>query len=243
VLTIPGTFASGLLANTTLRHLALVWLVFAVVDITLANVGADFAVADRLYQLEGNGWNWKDNIWLSAVLHEGGRGVSEAMGLATFVALAYACCSKAHRWLIRPLGYLFLSVALSTLSISILKGLTHMDCPWSLTRYGGETPFIGLLELRPLSLGSPQCFPAGHASAGYAWLALFFFLTVTAPRWRWWGLCFGLLMGIVFGVAQQLRGAHFLSHDIWTGVICWSVSSVLYIVMFIQTTHGSLING
>jgi hypothetical protein len=28
-------------------------------------------------------------------------------------------------------------------------------------------------------------------------------------------------MGVVFGATQQLRGAHFLSHDLWTAAICW----------------------
>ena len=31
----------------------------------------------------------------------------------------------------------------------------------------------------------------------------------------------GLVDGTGFGVAQQLRGAHFLSHDLWTAAICW----------------------
>ena len=31
----------------------------------------------------------------------------------------------------------------------------------------------------------------------------------------------GLVIGISFGLAQQLRGAHFLSHDVWSAAICW----------------------
>ena len=66
------------------------------------------------------------------------------------------------------------------------------------------------------------CFPAGHASAGYAWMALYFFFLATRPQWRWLGLAVGIVLGLLFGVVQQLRGAHFLSHDLWTAVICWS---------------------
>lgn len=51
-----------------------------------------------------------------------------------------------------------------------------MECPWDLTRYGGDLPFVGLLERRPADMPDTACFPAGHASAGYAWLALYFFL-------------------------------------------------------------------
>jgi membrane-associated PAP2 superfamily phosphatase len=28
----------------------------------------------------------------------------------------------------------------------------------------------------------------------------------------------------VFGIDQQLRGAHFLSHDLFTAMICWAVA-------------------
>jgi len=36
----------------------------------------------------------------------------------------------------------------------------------------------------------------------------------------------------VFGVSQQLRGAHFASHDVWTLTICWIVALLLHRAMF-----------
>lgn len=53
-------------------------------------------------------------------------------------------------------------------------------------------------------------------------MALYFFLLATRPRWRWVGLAVGVSLGVLFGATQQLRGAHFLSHDLWTAVICWA---------------------
>jgi membrane-associated PAP2 superfamily phosphatase len=35
----------------------------------------------------------------------------------------------------------------------------------------------------------------------------------------------------VFGIGQQLRGAHFLSHDVATALICWLLSLGLYLVV------------
>jgi membrane-associated PAP2 superfamily phosphatase len=29
-------------------------------------------------------------------------------------------------------------------------------------------------------------------------------------------------IGLLFGIAQQVRGAHMLSHDLFTLAICWS---------------------
>jgi len=37
-------------------------------------------------------------------------------------------------------------------------------------------------------------------------------------------LPFGLLAGTVFGLAQQLRGAHFISHDVASLAVCWGVA-------------------
>jgi hypothetical protein len=34
-------------------------------------------------------------------------------------------------------------------------------------------------------------------------------------------------LGLLFGTTQQLRGAHFLSHDIWTFALCWSINALL----------------
>ena len=42
----------------------------------------------------------------------------------------------------------------------------------------------------------------------------------------WWlrGLLgASLLAGFILGGAQQVRGAHFMSHTLWTGWLCWTV--------------------
>jgi membrane-associated PAP2 superfamily phosphatase len=75
------------------------------------------------------------------------------------------------------------------------------------------------------------CFPAGHSSAGFAWVSLYFFALLARPAWRWRGLAVGLVAGGVFGLAQQLRGAHFLSHDLWTLATCWALSLGLYLLV------------
>lgn len=69
--------------------------------------------------------------------------------------------------------------------------------------------------------GSGQCFPAGHATTGFAFVGGFFALRHARPRlarvWLWSALTFGMVLGI----GQQLRGAHFMSHTLWTGWLCW----------------------
>jgi len=33
-----------------------------------------------------------------------------------------------------------------------------------------------------------------------------------------------LAAGLVLGLAQQARGAHFMSHTLWSGWVCWCVA-------------------
>ncbi|MCK2184276.1 phosphatase PAP2 family protein [Halomonas getboli] len=208
-------------------RLLLAWAGFAALMLAFARLGLDFRLADLFYRLEGGEWSLHHDVITEAVLHEGGRNLSQAMGGVVILSLALSHGLASLRAWRRPLWFLFLAVAGSTLAVSTLKHLIPMECPWDLTRYGGWAPFIGLFETRPVDFPDTACFPAGHASAGYAWIALYPFLAAVRPRWRGWGLAVGLGLGLAFGVAQQLRGAHFLSHDLWTLMLCATISAVL----------------
>ncbi|KAF1690284.1 hypothetical protein CSC64_11565 [Pseudoxanthomonas koreensis] len=193
--------------------------------------GGDQLLADRIYAWGGHGWPLR-RAWLTdTVIHVHGRNLNAAAWLVLAMAWSGAMASRAWRPWRRPLGYLLLATLLSCLVVAWTKSWTNMDCPWDLARYGGQRQFVGLFELRPLGMSRGRCFPSGHASAGYAWLALYFFLMAVAPRWRWIGLAAGIAGGLVFGISQQLRGAHFLSHDIVTAGVCWSIALGLYATM------------
>ncbi|OLO08440.1 hypothetical protein BTW08_06805 [Salinicola sp. MH3R3-1] len=187
----------------------------------------DFHIADYLYLWEGGQWLLRDNVIAKAVFHDGGRVLSESMGVVLIVLTVTAFLKRGLSHWRRPLLYLIAAVTASTVTVSLIKNAISMDCPWDLTRYGGDLPYIGLFEARPSGMPDTACFPAGHASAGYAWVALYFCLALMAPRWKPLGLAVGLGMGLAFGIDQQLRGAHFLSHDLFTLMICWSCSTTL----------------
>ncbi|APP77026.1 hypothetical protein BJD12_19390 [Xanthomonas vesicatoria ATCC 35937] len=220
------------------RHL---WLPLAGVLLAsalLMGAGGDQWVADALYRLEGGHWLLKDHWFTSGAIHRVGRGLSTASGVSVVILAVTAWCKPRLRKLRWPLTYLAASVALSTSLVSLLKSWTAMDCPWDLSRYGGTRAMIGLFESRQGTAAS-GCFPAGHASAGYAWVALYFCALSLRPAWRLPGLSAGLVAGLIFGVAQQLRGAHFLSHDVWSLAVCWLTALALYRVMLAQPHRTS----
>lgn len=222
----------GFVARTLLIPLALVALASGVL---MAGNG-DQWLADQFYRWQGGQWALKEAWWTSHLIHRGGRNLVWFAALLVILALIRSSLDARWQPLRRPLLYLLLAVALSSGLVALLKTWTQMDCPWDLQRYGGLHPFIGLFQQRPVTLGHTACFPAGHAGSGYAWVALFFFMREVRPQWRWPALLIALTVGAVFGIAQQLRGAHFLSHDLWSLAISWTVATGLYLWMFDHST-------
>lgn len=218
------------------RHFYLfhLWVPLALVLLAsgvLMGLGGDFWIADLLYRWEGGQWALKDAALTRSLIHHDGKMLSAAAWAVTAALAVWAWRRPDARRYRLPLLYLLLTVALSTGVVSLLKSVTHMDCPWDLVRYGGERIFVGLFETRPAGMPRGVCFPAGHSSAGYAWVGLYFVALALKPAWRWPALAIGLGGGLLFGLGQQLRGAHFMSHDLWTLALCWGVALGLYRAM------------
>ena len=209
-------------------HLWLPLLAFAAAIAVIALLQLDWALAHRLYAWEGYRWVLKKAFLTEAVLHRSGHDLSVAAWVGVLAAWLAALKRDSLAVWRKPLGYLTLSILVSTLLISWIKSWSNMDCPWDIEGLGGVRPYVELFAPRPASLLDGRCFPAGHASGGYAWMSLYFFCLLSRPRLRWLGLAAGLGAGLVFGIGQQLRGAHFLSHDLWTAMLCWLVAFGLY---------------
>jgi hypothetical protein len=114
----------------------------------------------------------------------------------------------------------------------LLKTVTNVDCPWDLIPFGGRFPYVELFADRPDALRAGHCFPAAHASSGYALLALYFVFRERHARLAKLGLALGILTGLTFGLAQQARGAHFVSHDVWSAFLVWTVTLSVYAFAF-----------
>lgn len=215
-------------AHERRTHLYLPLMAFATLIALIAVLRLDWSLAHRIYAWEGYRWVLKKAFLTEALLHRSGHDLSVVAWvgvLTTWLASLKRASLKIWR---KPLGYLWLSVLLGTLLISWIKSWSNMDCPWDVEGLGGTRPYIELFAARPAWLADGRCFPAGHASGGFAWMSLYFFARMTRPHLRWRGLGIGMAAGLVFGIGQQLRGAHFLSHDLWTAMLCWTVAFAVY---------------
>ncbi len=208
--------------TATNRYLVIPTFIFVISILLIFDFSIDFWVSDLLYYLEGGQWALRDTWITENFLHTGGRTLSVllALGLLVLFLLSFLHeCLKPYR---RGLLYVFLAALLGSLIVSTLKSLTHRDCPWDLLRYGGLKPELSYFStMLETGLEKGKCFPAGHASAGYCWFGFYFFARRFFPEWRMTAFLLPLATGMVFGFDQQLRGAHFISHDLWSAWICW----------------------
>ncbi|WP_049630858.1 phosphatase PAP2 family protein [Cellvibrio sp. pealriver] len=188
-------------------------------------------LADYVYSLQGHNWAWKNAWLLENVIHKGGRALSLLMALLLLIVALASFAVSVFSPFKKTLIFLFIATASGSVLVSLLKSSLAVSCPWEFHRYGGDLVYASLIEQLLLRNGD-GCFPAGHASAGYAWVSGYFVGFFYQARWRWWVLFSAITAGALFGFAQQLRGAHFISHDLWSLAVCWFVSLWVYVLFF-----------
>ena len=115
--------------------------------------------------------------------------------------------------------YLMWSWLCATLAVAQLKSITKLPCPWNISEFGGNSEYIGLLNVFSSDYPVGHCFPSGHVTGGYGLIGLVFIAVLYGKPVRH-GLLPVLLLGLLYGGAQMVRGAHFISHDLFSIGIC-----------------------
>lgn len=100
--------------------------------------------------------------------------------------------------------------------VSAIKNTSALHCPWDVTRYGGYAPFVKLFDHLPDNVKAGHCFPAGHATVGLWLAAICVFWLPHKPKMAFIVFLVGLSFGFAMGWVQQMRGAHFLFHSLWS---------------------------
>ena len=180
---------------------------------------------------------WLQKLWFDSVTHDwlitgeshqqyrwifyGGakKAISIFAGVCGAGLLA-GLLKQQWRGLIFPCLLLLFSMAVVPATASSGKKYTNIYCPKEITEFGGPFEYQHVLECRrPENVNKKlgRCFPAAHASGGFALMALYFCL----PHKRWLGLSIGLAAGWIMGNYQMLRGDHFFSHTLTTMILAW----------------------
>lgn len=194
----------------------------------------DFSLIAPYFDAKLQSFPLKRDWVIETVMHLWFKYIVIAISL-TFLGLFALSFAKenASNWIgknRRSFIWTFIGMVIATAAISFLKHISNHSCPWSLTLYGGTQPYLELFEALPAGAKPGHCFPGGHASAGFSLMAIYFAYRDTQPKFASTALISGLLAGMVMGWGQMMRGAHFLSHNMWTGWVVWMLLLLLYLL-------------
>lgn len=213
-----------------LHHAILPGLVLATLLVLIHYYRIDYLLADTLYHWEGGRWSLRHEWFFKELIHNDGKTLVRTLPLFLAGGLVTSFYRSNWRPYRRSIIYLMVIPLCSIALVNLLKAMAGTACPAAYLQYGGHLPLQESWWFE--SLGQRGCTPAGHSSGGYAWLAAYFVALMHAPHWRFYALLPGSLLGLVYGFSQQLRGEHFLSHDVWTITICWFVAVTGYLLFF-----------
>lgn len=171
-----------------------------------------------------SGFAWRDAWLTSTLLHQGGRALAWAL-LTLLVADAVRPLvqgpTRSARW--HGIGMTLTCL----LVVPTIKRVTQSSCPWDLAEFGGVAPYVPHWLPGVADGGPGHCFPSGHAVAAFGFFSGYFVLRETRPRPARIWLATVCVVGLVFGWAQLARGAHYLSHTLWSAWLCWLIGALV----------------
>jgi membrane-associated PAP2 superfamily phosphatase len=133
----------------------------------------------------------------------------------------------------KGLVIVLLSAIFVPLIIGSLKAISNTPCPCNIIHFDGKYPEVKVFDSYPKDFvqdSKAKCWPAGHASGGFALMSLFFLFKT--PRNQKRALVGALVIAWSMGTYKMLLGDHFLSHTIITMIMSWLI--ILIIVKFTQ---------
>ena len=233
----PGHLACPtLLGDRASRRIAVALIAGALSTLWIGRYSdIDLLLADAVFDAASNTFPWR-HAWLTDTFAH-----VILKRVLTLAALAFIGCAAVDAFRPLPrlcvLGRLRLRIVASSAIlvpavISLLKQLSSSHCPWELTRYGGEQPYVRIFDILPIGALPGHCLPAGHASSALWLLSLAVYWLPAQVRAARIAASLGIAAGSILGVMQQLRGAHFLTHTLWS---LWIASAtVLFVILVLQ---------
>ena len=200
---------------------------FILAFVLLEYTGVDLWVQDHFFDFETGRWLVDAQAPIPrALFYTGPKALIIVFGL---LVVAAAVLPEKLRTRLplgrlgrRPLFVTFLTIGLVPLVIGAVKQRSNIFCPSEIRRYGGEMPYVKVVECYSpddLPTRRGDCFPAGHASGGFALLAVAGL--ARTRRGFWLGIALGLGAGWTMGLYQMFKGSHYLSHTVVTMFIAW----------------------
>ncbi|MEX2976098.1 phosphatase PAP2 family protein [Serratia fonticola] len=209
---LPASFYRWQAFGLMMAALLFIWL--------SRNEQLDWVVSNYWYDAASQRFPWQNNYWLELINH---RLLKISVIAGAVLALFWGIYRRNARLIVA-----MLLIGIGPLVVGILKATSAHSCPWDLLEYDGKAMSFPLFGSTPAFPGPGRCFPGGHASSGFAVMALFFLFYPQRPRLAYWCWLGGITLGMLMGFGQIMRGAHFLSHNLWAGWWVWFSQLAVY---------------
>lgn len=197
----------------------------------LGLVAWDFAGLDLpLTRVFGTpaGFAWREH-WLTAGLMHDGVRVAAWLVFGLLLLMVWRPLPFARAVGRRDRVWWVATILACAMLIPLLKRASWTSCPWSLVEFGGSAAhYVPHWAIGERDGGPGGCFPSGHASAAFSFLAGWFVLRRDTPGVARAWLAVTLLVGLACAWGQMMRGAHYPSHSMWTGWICWALTAASF---------------
>lgn len=190
----------------------------------------DVAVQNSLYNSSLHRWILVrgEYPWIDFILYDG---LKKGMILAYAVILLILLFARKRSWVQKYQKELLLVLLAGIIVPAIvggLKGLTNVPCPRDWAAYGGTYPSVGVLDPYPADFcqnHKMRCWPAAHASFGFALLAFSVFFR--SRRGKVLALAGALTVAWSMGIYKMVIGDHFLSHTVISMILGWLIVIIL----------------
>ena len=181
----------------------------------------DFWLQDHFYDpLAGHWWVDKNEPLSRALFYSFPKAAIIAVGIALIAAIVgptrWRSTLTARGWHAdrRRLILTLIAAGSVPVIVGLLKSKSNVYCPYELVRYGGFANYNRPFGPEVCGNVGDGCWPAGHASGGFALIALT--LLATSERQRAAIAAIAFAVGWAMGLYQMFKGAHFMSHTLVT---------------------------
>lgn len=183
--------------------------------------GLDLRVV-RLFG-DATGFSLRDHWLFSKVLHDGVRMLSWMV-----LAILLATCVVPQRFgLSGPLQRRWVLIStIVAIAVPAIKQISLTSCPWSLAEFGAIASYVPHWMPGQLDGGPGRCFPSGHVVNAFAFLPGWLLYRQSRTSLARAILAGVLAVGLLSGIAQIVRGAHYPSHILWAAWLCWVIAAL-----------------
>ncbi len=215
--------------NSVNKQIALTCLILLCSIILFEYSNIDLLLQDKLFNFESKHWLLDRNEKVAKfIFYDGYKDAYIIFVVVVLAVLLFFRKTQFVRAYKQGLLIVLISTCMVPLVVGVLKGASNTPCPRHLDHYNGDYPYVKVLASYPEGFHQEKkvkCWPAGHASAGFSLLSLFFLFK--KRRNQVLALVSVMIVSWSIGSYKMLIGDHFLSHTVVTMVLAWLIILII----------------